>query len=53
MKKLNSPKNSRALLAVALAALQFNAFADEQPEGELSPLGVIGSKEELQKYLQV
>jgi catecholate siderophore receptor len=49
MKKLNSPKNSRALLAVALAALQFNAFADEQPEGELSPLGVIGSKEELQK----
>jgi catecholate siderophore receptor len=49
MKKLNSPKNSRALLAVALAALQFNVFADEQPEGELSPLGVIGSKEELQK----
>ena len=49
MKKLKSPIKKRVIIAVALSTLQLNAFADEQPEGELSPLGVIGSKEELQK----
>ena len=49
MKKTNSQRKSRAILAIALASFHFNAFADEEPSGELEPLGVVGSKEELQK----
>ena len=48
MKKVNSQRKGRALLTAALATFHFNAFADEGPSGELAPLGVIGSKEEIQ-----
>ncbi len=49
MKKTNSQRKRRAILAIAFASFHFNAFADEEPSGELEPLGVVGSKEELQK----
>ena len=49
MKNLNSQRWTRAILAIALASFHFNAFADEEPSGELDPLAVVGSKEELQK----
>ena len=38
------------MLALALAVLNFNAYADEEPSGELAPLGVVGTKEELAKF---
>jgi len=37
------------MVAVALSSFHINAFADEKASGELDPLGVVGSKEELQK----
>ena len=49
MKKLQLQRNSRAILAIALASFHFYAFADEEPSGELDPLRVVGTKEELQK----
>ena len=36
-------------ISCALASFHFNAFADEEPSGELDPLAIVGSKEELQK----
>ena len=49
MKKLKSQRWARAMVAVALSSFHINAFADEKASGELDPLGVVGSKEELQK----
>ena len=37
------------MIAVALSSFHINAYADEQASGELDPLGVVGTKEELQK----
>ena len=37
------------MVAVALSSFHINAYADEKASGELDPLGVVGSKEELQK----
>jgi catecholate siderophore receptor len=49
MKKQQSQRKGSTILAIALASFHFNAFADEEPSGELDPLAVVGSKEELQK----
>ena len=49
MNKLKSQRWARAMVAVALSSFHINAFADEKASGELDPLGVVGSKEELQK----
>jgi catecholate siderophore receptor len=49
MKKLKSQRWARAMVAVALSSFHINAFADEKASGELEPLGVVGSKQELQK----
>ena len=49
MKKLNSQRWASAMIAVALSSFHINAYADEQASGELEPLGVVGTKEELQK----
>ena len=49
MKKLKSQRWARAMVAVALSSFHINAFADEKASGELDPLGVVGTKEELQK----
>jgi catecholate siderophore receptor len=47
MKKLKSQR--WAMVAVALSSFHINAYADKQASGELDPLGVVGTKEELQK----
>jgi catecholate siderophore receptor len=49
MKKLHSQRWARAVVAVALSTFHINAYADEKVSGELDPLGVVGTKEELQK----
>jgi catecholate siderophore receptor len=37
------------MVAVALSSFHVNAYADEKASGELEPLGVVGTTEELQK----
>ena len=49
MNKLKSQRWARAMVAVALSSFHINTYADEQASGELEPLGVVGTKEELQK----
>ena len=49
MKKADSRRKGMIILTAALAAFHFNAFANEEPSGELAPIGVIGSKEEIKK----
>jgi catecholate siderophore receptor len=49
MNKLKAQRWARAMVAVALSSFHINAYADEQASGELDPLGVVGTKEELQK----
>ena len=49
MNKLKSQRWARAMVAVALSSFHINAYAGEKASGELDPLGVVGTKEELQK----
>lgn len=49
MNKLKAQRWARAMVAVALSSFHVNAYADEKASGELEPLGVVGTTEELQK----